>query len=106
MILMLDKQVVPGDDDLSPESKIVPADDMNTIQLRISGENLPEIMLELCDNCHWSLICFNRRGLVEKCPDCNAIVSQIPMKIDEVCSIQYDEKRGVSVRFDRKKPLR
>jgi hypothetical protein len=104
---MLNKQEMPVEDNnLSPESKIVPADDMNTIQHRISGENLPEIILELCDNCHWSMICFNRRGLIEKCPDCNAIVSQIPMKIDEVCSIQYDEKRGVSVRFDRKKPLR
>jgi hypothetical protein len=93
-------------DDESPESKIIPTEDLNTVQHKISGERLPEIILELCDSCRWSLICFNRRGLMEKCPDCNSVVSQIPMNIDEICSIAYDEKRGVTIRFDRRKPLR
>ena len=93
-------------DDESPESKIIPSEDINTVQHQISGEKFPEIILELCDFCRWSLICFNRRGMVEKCPDCSRVVSQIPMNIDEVCSITYDDKRGVTIRFDRKKPMR
>jgi hypothetical protein len=92
--------------DTSPESRVIPTEDMNTIQHRISGEKLPEIILELCDYCHWSVICFNKRGIVEKCPDCDKVVSQISMNIDKVCSIQYDDKRGVTIRFDRKKPMR
>lgn len=92
--------------DLSPESSVIPTEDMNTVQYRISGEKLPEIILELCDNCHWSVICFNKRGIVERCPDCNKIVSQISMNIDEICSLEYDDKRGVTISFDRKKPLR
>jgi hypothetical protein len=95
-----------SEDDISPESKVIPTEDMNTIQRRISGEKLPEIILELCDYCHWSLICFNRRGIIESCPECNKNISLIPMNIDEVCSIQYDDKRGVTITFDRKKPMR
>ena len=95
-----------SEDDISPESKVIPTEDMNTIQRRISGEKLPEIILELCDYFHWSLICFNRRGIIESCPDCNKNISLIPMNIDEVCSIQYDDKRGVTITFDRKKPMR
>ncbi|MFZ0356939.1 MAG: hypothetical protein WAL53_02285 [Nitrososphaeraceae archaeon] len=94
------------EDDESPETKIVPTEDMNTIQHKISGEKFPEIILELCDLCHWSLICFNRRGIVEKCPDCSRVVSKISMNIDEICSIRYDDKRGVTIRFDREKPMR
>jgi hypothetical protein len=94
------------DDDTSPESKVVPFEDMNLLQMKISGERLPEVLLELCDRCNWSLICFNRRGIVQNCPDCGMEVSLIPMSIDEVCSIEYDESRGVTIRFGRKKPVR
>lgn len=85
---------------------MIPNEDMDTIQKEISGERLPEVILELCDGCHWSLICFNKRGIIRQCPDCGKEVSFIPMRIDEVCSIEYDERRGVTIRFDRKKPLR
>lgn len=95
-----------NDDNTSPESRIVPPEDINEIQMQISGERLPEVLLELCDNCHWSLICFNRRGVIQKCPDCGMQVSLISMSIDEFCSIEYDEKQGVTIRFDRKKPMR
>jgi hypothetical protein len=44
--------------------------------------------------------------VVEKCPDCRKVVSQIPMNIDEECSITYDDKRGVTIQFERKKPMR
>ncbi|MGA8843913.1 MAG: hypothetical protein WB511_10040 [Nitrososphaeraceae archaeon] len=94
------------EDDISPESKVIPIADMNMIQQRISGKKLPEILLELCDYCHWSLVYFNRRGIIERCPDCNKNISLIPMNIDEVCSIQYDDERGVTITFDRKKPMR
>jgi|SRR6185503_3427783 hypothetical protein len=91
----------------SPESRIEPTEDMNTVQRRITGESLPEVILELCDACHWSLICFNRRGITETCPSCGIMgVSKIPMNIDEVCKIEFDETRGVTIRFDRKRPLR
>ena len=101
----MDFQDLPADDE-SPETKIIPTEDINTVQHKISGEKFPEIILELCDSCHWSLICFNKRGVVEICPDCSRVVSKIPMNIDEICSITYDEKRGVNIRFDRKKPMR
>ena len=29
----------------SPESRIVPTEDMNTVQLRISGERFPEVVV-------------------------------------------------------------
>jgi hypothetical protein len=102
---ILVSQTTPNGD-LSPESSVIPTEDMNTVQYRISGEKLPEIILELCDNCHWSVICFNKREIVERCPDCNKILSQISMNIDEICSLEYDDKRGVTISFDRKKPLR
>ena len=92
-----------SEDDISPESKVIPTEDMNTIQHRISGEKLPEILLELC---HWSLVFFYRRGMVERCPERNTNISLLPMNIDKVCSIQYDDKRGVTITFDRKKPMR
>ena len=102
---MVDFQSMTANDE-SPESKIIPTEDFNTLQHNISGEKFPEIILELCDFCRWSLICFNRRGMLERCPDCNRLVSQIPMNIDETCSIVYNDKRGVTIRFDRKKPMR
>jgi hypothetical protein len=94
------------DNNTSPESRIVPPEDINEKQMQITGERLPEVLLELCDNCYWSLICFNRRGMIQTCPDCGMQVSLIPMSIDEVCSIEYDDKHGVTIRFDRKRPMR
>ena len=31
----------------SPETRIIPSEDMNTVQLNISGEKFPEVILEL-----------------------------------------------------------
>jgi len=90
----------------SPESRVVPTEDMNTVQLRISGERFPELVLEICDNCNWSLQCFNLKGIVKICPICRNKVSIIPMNIDEVCSIRYDDRKGITMIFDRKKPRR
>ena len=90
----------------SPESRIVPTEDMNTVQLRISGEGFPEMILEICDNCNWSLQCINHKGIVTRCPNCRTRVSMIPMNIDEICSLQHDNRRGMTMIFDRRKPMR
>ena len=90
----------------SPETRIVPAEDMNTAQLRISGERFPEFILEICDKCNWSLQCMNHKGIVKSCPNCKSKVSLIPMNIDEICSLQHDDRRGMTMIFDRRKPMR
>ncbi len=90
----------------SPESRIVPTEDMSTVQLRISGETFPEFILELSDNCNWSLQCINHKGIVKTCPNCKSKVALIPMNIDEICSLQHDNKRGMTMIFDRRKPMR
>lgn len=93
-------------DQASPESMIVPTVDMGQAQMEITGERFPGLVLELCDNCHWCLTCFNRRGLVQKCPVCGRAPSLLPLSIDEVCQIESDKRRGLSICFDRKPPLR
>jgi hypothetical protein len=90
----------------SPESRIVPTEDMNTVQLRISGEGFPEMILEICDNCNWSLQCINHKGIVNTCPNCRSKVSLIPMNIDEICFLKQDDRRGMTLIFDRRKPMR
>lgn len=93
------------DDDVSPESKIVPAEDLDERQFEATGERLPELTLELCDRCQWCMICFNQRGIVEKCPLCGCGASLVPMKFNEVCSI-VKRGGGIEIRFNRQKPLR
>jgi hypothetical protein len=90
----------------SHESLITPYEDMNTQQQRITGERFPDIILELCDNCLWSCMCFNHKGLMKKCPMCKTDISQIPMGIDEVLDMEFDKRRGISLVFDRKNPMR
>ena len=90
----------------SPESLVLPYEDINTIQERISGEVFPGIILELCDNCNWSCTCFNARGIIDSCPLCQVDVSHIPMTLQEVCSIKHDDKRGLILEFSRQDPLR
>jgi len=41
-----------------------------------------------------------------KCPMCNMEISQIPMSIDEVLHMEFDKRRGISLVFDRKSPMR
>lgn len=93
------------DDDVSPESRIVPTKDMDQTQLEATGEKLPELTLELCDKCQWCMICFNHRGIIEKCPMCGFDASLVPMKLNEVCSI-VKCGGGIEIRFDRQKPMR
>jgi hypothetical protein len=88
----------------SPESLIIPYEDVNTKQQKFTGERrLPSIILELCNNCRWCATCINRRGLIIKCPICSTENSQIPMNVDEVCYMEFNNIRGITLRFDRKK---
>lgn len=95
-----------GEWNYSPESLVIPYEDINTKQQKITGERLPSIIFELCDNCQWCAMCFNPRGLVRKCPVCSKKISQIPMNIDEVCHVEFSKTRGITLSFDRKNPMR
>lgn len=95
-----------GTPDESPESKIIPYEDLSTSQFKMTGERFPEVTLGICDNCRWCYTAPNKRGVVEWCPVCHTKVSQIPMNIDEVCIIELDAHRGLTIRFERKLPMR
>ena len=90
----------------SPESQISPYEDINTKQMRMTGEKFPALALGVCDDCHWCYTLVNEKGMVELCPQCEGKLSQIPMGLDEVCIIEENEKRGLSITFDRRLPLR
>jgi hypothetical protein len=90
----------------SPESLIIPYEDINTTQKKITGETFPGVILELCDNCKWSCTCINNRGIIDPCPLCKVSVSRIPMTLEEVCSIKFDDKHGIILEFGRQNPLR
>lgn len=90
----------------SPESEVAPYEDINTEQSRMTGEKFPTIALGICDNCHWCYTLINRKGTVDICPLCKGKLSNIPMSLDEICCIEADEKRGLSMAFDRELPMR
>jgi hypothetical protein len=90
----------------SPESQVSPYEDFDTKQRLMTGEKFPVMAVGICDNCHWCYTLLNERGSIKVCPICNMDVSQIPMSLDEVCIIEDDEKRGFTITFDRKLPLR
>ena len=90
----------------SSEVLVIPCEDVNTKQLRITGEKFPDNALELCDNCYWCCTCFNMKGVIDACPLCDAIVSKIPITLDEVSRIEYSEKSGLTLYFERKNPFR
>jgi hypothetical protein len=79
------------EEEVSPESLVASYEDINTKQKRISQERFPDSILELCEKCHWTSVCFNQKGLVKKCPLCGeeAAAAILPMSIDEIYSIQY-----------------
>ena len=90
----------------SPESEVRPYQDICTRQLQMTGERFPVLALVICDNCDWCYTLLNEKGAAEICPLCKSILSRIPMNLDEVCLIEHDDKRGLSISFDRKLPLR
>jgi len=91
----------------SPESLIIPYEDIHQKQRRISGESFPHCLLELCDHCRWSCSCFNVKGKIENCPLCGHQLSEVPMTIEEVYQIDYRVGRpGMTIIFGRRPPLR
>lgn len=92
--------------DDSPESKIVPYESLSSRQAMMTGEDLPETILQICDACHWCASCINEKGGLTKCPICGRALSRITMAIDEVCTFEKDDTRGVTLHFERKLPVR
>jgi hypothetical protein len=90
----------------STESRIVPYESLNDLQEKITGETLPGVVFEICDSCDWCATCINEKGVKVACPGCGKLTSKIPMALDEICLFEKDEKRGVTLRFARKLPLR
>lgn len=90
----------------SPENQVVPYESLNDLQEKITGESLPYVVFEICNSCHWCATCINEKGASVACPVCDTRISKIPMAIDETCIFEKDEKRGVTLRFFRKLPLR
>lgn len=44
------------------------------------------------------LYVFRYEGLIETCPLCDTKgLSQIPLALDEVCAIEYDNSRGITL---------
>jgi hypothetical protein len=90
----------------SPESEVVPYEGLSTTQVRMTGESLPDVIFEICDGCHWCSTCISERGVLGTCPACGRKTSRIKMAVDEVCVFEKDDRGGVTLRFDRKLPLR
>ena len=96
------KLLQEGDPISSSEVLVMPCEDINTKQILITGEKFPDNVLELCDNCYWCCTCFNMKGLIDACPLCDTIASRIPITLDETSRIEYSEKSGLTLYFDRK----
>lgn len=54
----------------------------------------------ICDFCFWAASATSmRRHDVVTCPQCNAMVSRIPLTENESFTFNYDERRGVELDF-------
>ncbi|WP_337863203.1 hypothetical protein [Nitrososphaera sp.] len=96
-----------GNEDSSPESNVVPYEGLNEKQEKITGEDFPCVVLEICDGCSWCATCLKEgRGILGRCPECGRQTSQIRMTIDEMCRFEKDDRRGVTLRFGRGLPMR
>ena len=90
----------------SPESEVVPYEDLSSRQKKITGESFPDVILEICDGCYWCSTCINERGVLGTCPMCGKKTSKVRMTIDELCLFEKGYDGGVTLRFDRELPLR
>ncbi len=64
-----------------------------------SSLKLPRQFL-ICDFCFWAASAIStRRHDVLACPQCEAVVSHIPLGDNESFTFSYDKRRGVEVDF-------
>ena len=64
-----------------------------------SSLKLPRQFL-ICDFCFWAASAIGTRTRdVVTCPKCDAILSRIPLSVDESFSFNYDKRRGVELDF-------
>jgi hypothetical protein len=90
----------------SPEISMEPYEGLDDLQQKISGEKLPELVLEVCNDCYWTCTCFNQKGKHMQCPICNCKIAYIPMKLDEIAVVDYSEDFGLKLDFKRQLPMR
>ena len=54
----------------------------------------------ICDSCFWAASAIaTRRHNVMTCPQCDAVLSCIPLADNESFAFSYDNKRGVELDF-------
>jgi hypothetical protein len=47
-------------------------------------------------------MCLEMKGLIETCPLCGTKgLSQVSLALDEVCIMEYDNSRGITLTFSR-----
>jgi hypothetical protein len=64
-----------------------------------SSVNLPRQFL-ICDFCFWAASAIStRRHDIVTCPQCDAVVSRLPLGDKETFTFNYDERRGVELDF-------
>lgn len=64
-----------------------------------SSLKLPRQFL-ICDFCFWAASAVStRRHDVVRCPQCDAMISRIPLANNESFTFNYDKKRGVELDF-------
>jgi len=68
---------------------------------KVKSENT-ERHFAICDCCYWSatILASDRRVDIECCPLCSALLSLIPLNIDETYSIDINS-RGIEMAFAR-----
>ena len=70
-------------------------------QEHISEESFPNIILGICDKCLWCYTCINSKKIIKECPICKTQVSQVPITIEEVCSLEIDHDRGMTLKLEK-----
>ena len=54
----------------------------------------------ICDFCFWAASSIStRRHDIVRCPQCEAVISRIPLTEKESFTFSYDKKRGVELDF-------
>ena len=89
----------------SPESRVIPYENFNDLQIAISGESFRNLFWLYAKAVTGPVPCFNIRGLIDICPVCLKDALKIPLTMDETSEISYDNQQGLSIKFTRKYTL-